>query len=258
MNRTCGSTATVVMLLAAPAAAFAETFCVHDPAGCVGVDEAGPPGGAERGQCERSGSDTISFGAGLFDDGPAVNLVGNPVDIIGTALNQTAIRSAYPTPASLILDIGSRPRRSPACACTTPRTRRTRPVSSSPAPPRASDVTNQSLAGQFDGITTVGASASLDDSAVPPTTRTTCKTGPLRCWRRRWDDPGLEPERSGGLERRRRPGADQRTRIRATQGVVASGGASVQVRTRRSWSRASSPRSSRRRPSWPPATVPPR
>ena len=231
MNRTCALlTATVVVLLAAPAAAFAETFCVHDPAGCVGVTKQDLQEALNAANANGSGRDTIRIGVGLFDDGPAVNLVGNPVDIIGTALNQTAIRSSSSNAGLVILDI-----REPT---TTISNLRVHHNSGSPSATgiklagAAEDilVTNQSLAGFFDGITMVGASASLDDSGVMVIHPNNLQNRAVFVVA--GADVTIRDSNLSGAVGVNAEGGQaliQRTRIRATQGVVASGGASVRV-----------------------------
>ncbi len=231
MNRTCALlTSAVVVLLAAPAAAYGETFCVHDPAGCVGVTKLDLQEALNAANANGAGRDTIRIGVGLFDDGPAVNLVGNPVDIIGTALNQTAIRSSSSSAGLVILDI-----REPT---TTISNLRVHHNSGSPSATgiklagAAEDilVTNQSLAGFFDGIQMVGASASLDDSGVMVIhpnnlqNRAVFVVGGADVTIRDSNLSGAVGVNAEGGQ-----ALIQRTRIRATQGVVASGGASVQV-----------------------------
>jgi PKD domain len=231
MNRTCALlTSTAVVLLAAPAAAFAETFCVHDPAGCVGVTKQDLQEALNAANANGSGRDTIRIGVGLFDDGPAVNLVGNPVDIIGTALNQTAIRSSSSSAGLVILDI-----REPTTTISSLRVHHSSGSVNATGIKLAGAaehilVTNAGFAGQFDGISMVGASASLDDSSVmlvhPDNlqNRAVFVVGGA-------DVTIRDSNLSGtvGVFAQGGQALIQRTRIRATQGVVASGGASVQV-----------------------------
>jgi hypothetical protein len=231
MNRTRALFSwTVALLLAAPAAAYGETFCVHDPAGCVGVTKLDLQEALNAANANGSGRDTIRIGVGLFDDGPAVNLVGNPVDIIGTALNQTAIRSSSSNAGLVILDI-----REPTTTISNLRVHHNSGSVSATGIKLAGAaehilVTNQSLAGFFDGITMVGASASLDDSSVMVIhpnnlqNRAVFVVGGA-------DVTIRDSNLSGavGLNAEGGQALIQRTRIRATQGVVAGGGASAQV-----------------------------
>ena len=87
------------VLLLVPAGASAATFCVHRPTGCVGTDRATLQDALDAARANGSGRDTIRIGIGLFNDGPAVNQAGSPVDIVGEGSNKTAIRSASPSPA---------------------------------------------------------------------------------------------------------------------------------------------------------------
>ena len=221
---------TVALLLAAPAAAYGETFCVHDPAGCVGVAKQDLQEALDAANANGSGRDTIRIGVGLFDDGPAVDLVNNPVDIIGTALNQTAIRSSSSNAGLVILDI-----REPTTTISNLRVHHNSGSPSATGIKLAGAaqnilVTNQSPTGFFDGITMVGASASLEDSGVTVIhpnnlqSRAVFVVGGA-------DVTIRDSNLSGavGLNAEGGQALIQRTRIRATQGVVASGGASVQV-----------------------------
>src|SRR3954468_1750005 len=146
-----------LVVLALPAAASAETFCVHSPANCAGTSKANLQAALDAANVNGANTkDTISVGVGLFNDGPAVDVVGNPVDIAGTASNQTAFRSSSTQAGLVILDI-----REPASTISKLR------VHHNSAAPTATGivlageahdvlVTNQGGAGQFDGIRLVG------------------------------------------------------------------------------------------------------
>src|SRR5438552_13706458 len=94
-HRTAVIVTIAVASLAAPAAAEAVTFCVHSPPGCVGTAQADLSSALAAAQANGGNTqDTIQLGAGLFNDGPAIDLAGNQVDIVGVASNQTAITAS--------------------------------------------------------------------------------------------------------------------------------------------------------------------
>jgi PKD domain len=231
MNRTRALVAcTAALVLAAPAAASAETFCVHAPAGCVGVTEGNLQDALDAAKANGSGRDTIRIGQGLFNDGPAVDDAGNPVDIVGIASNKTAITSSSTTSGLVILDIEE-----PTTTISDLR------VHHSSAAPIATGiklrgdarnvlVTNQGLAGQFDGIAMFGTEASLADSGVDLVYPNNLQNRAV--FVTSGADVTIRDSSLRGTIGVLASGGDaviQRARIQATQGVVASGGATVQV-----------------------------
>ena len=223
-------TCTAVALFAAPAAASAETFCVHAPPGCVGVTEANLQDALDAANDNGGAKDTIRLGQGLFADGPAVDLAGNPVDIIGVALNKTSITSNSATSGLVILDI-----QEPASTISDLRVHHHTSAAPATGIKLAGDaerilVTNQGLIGPFDGIQVVGTSASLLDSGAdlvypadkqnravfaPSGTFVTIRDSLLR---------GVVGVFASGSQ-----ATVSRARIHATQGVAATSGAVVQV-----------------------------
>jgi hypothetical protein len=219
-----------LVVLALPAAASAETFCVHSPANCAGTSQANLQAALSAANVNGANTkDTISVGVGLFNDGPAVDVVGNPVDIVGTASNQTAFRSSSTQAGLVILDI-----QEPASTISKLR------VHHSSAAPTATGivlageannvlVTNQGLVGQFDGIRLVG-SAFVDESAVtlayPNNVQNRAVFVPAGA------DADIDDSFLEGTVGVSAPGNVEidRTRIHATQGVVASSGSTVKVR----------------------------
>jgi hypothetical protein len=158
-------TCTAVALLAAPAGASAATFCVHAPAGCIGVGKAKLQDALDAAVANGGGRDTIRLGQGLFNDGPAVNVAGSPVDIIGIALNKTTITSSSNSSGLIILDI-----QEPTSTISDLRVHHSTGAAPATGIKLAGDaenilVTNQGLIGPFDGISMVS-TASLDESGV--------------------------------------------------------------------------------------------
>jgi len=86
---------TVLGALAAAAwiapSASAATFCVHDPSGCAGSAKPDLQEALNAAAGNGAGRDTIMLGAGSFTDGPAVDIAGNPVDIVGTSAQDTTL-----------------------------------------------------------------------------------------------------------------------------------------------------------------------
>jgi hypothetical protein len=84
----CGS------LLALPAVAPAQTFCVHSDPDCTGTPaanlQAAVTSAANNGVGTR---DTIQLPAGRFQDGPVIDVAGNPVDIVGAGRNSTFLQA---------------------------------------------------------------------------------------------------------------------------------------------------------------------
>jgi PKD domain len=78
-------------VLAVPAVASADTFCVHDPSGCVGSAKGDLNTALAAANANGAGKDTIELGAGSFADGPALAAAGNPVDIVGTSAEDTTL-----------------------------------------------------------------------------------------------------------------------------------------------------------------------
>jgi PKD repeat protein len=77
--------------VALPAIASANTFCVHNPSGCVGTTEPDLSTAVLAADFNGSGKDTIRLGPGSFSDGPVLASAGNPVDIVGASANETTL-----------------------------------------------------------------------------------------------------------------------------------------------------------------------
>jgi PKD repeat protein len=80
-----------VGILAVPALASADTFCVHNPAGCAGSNKPDLQTALLAAGANGAGKDTIRLGAGSFTDGPAVAGAGNPVEIVGAGAQDTTL-----------------------------------------------------------------------------------------------------------------------------------------------------------------------
>jgi PKD repeat protein len=220
-----------VLALAAPAGASATVFCVHSPADCAGGTPAADLQTAlNAAQANGGGKDTIKLGVGLFNDGPAVDVAGNPVDIIGTAANQTAITTNSAAGGLVILDI-----QEPTSTLQKLRVHHKTAAPTATGIKLAGDasdimVTNQGIAGQFDGIQMVGASPTLDNSSVslvyPDSIQNRAifvPSGAVATVRDSYLEATVGVTASAGDVTVRR------TRIRATQGVVAGAGAKATV-----------------------------
>src|SRR3954468_17391215 len=93
-------------LALAPAAASADTFCVHNPANCNGTPQPDLQSALTAANGNGAGTmDTIKLGIGLFNDPVATDVVGNPVTIQGTAANQTALTTNTNTNAAAVLRV---------------------------------------------------------------------------------------------------------------------------------------------------------
>jgi PKD domain len=155
-----------VIAFAAPAVASAEIFCVHSPLDCVGTTSANLQAALNAADANGAGTDTINLGVGLFNDGPAVDVAGNPVDIIGTAANQTAIRSSSNAASLVILDIEE-----PTSTISHLRVHHTSTSVNATGivlKGTATDVLvdNDNFTTQFDGVRMVGTQAILRNSVV--------------------------------------------------------------------------------------------
>jgi PKD domain len=218
--------------LALPAAASAaETFCVHSPANCVGTPKANLQAALDAANSNGANTkDTIRVGVGLFYDGPAVDVAGNKVDIIGTAANQTAFTSGSNSGGLVILDI-----QEPASTLSHLRVHHNSAAPSATGIKLAGHadhvmVSNQGFISQFDGIQLVGTSASLDNTSVslvhPPNIQNRAVfvgSGVIA---------DIEDSHLEGTVGVTAVGDVEviRTRIHATQGVVASSGSDTKVR----------------------------
>jgi PKD domain-containing protein len=213
-----------------PAAASAATFCVHSPPECVGTNATTLQNALNAADANGANRDEIRIGTGLFNDGPAVNLAGSPVDLIGVAANKTAIYSSQTTNGLVILNV-----QEPTSIVRDLRIHHNSAATPATGLILAGDaqdvlVTNQGLAGQFDGVHLVGGAASLVDSGVvlvyPKTLINDAVFVPA----------GASPTISGSYLDSTIGVNDfgeatiTRTRIRATQGVVATAGAGSTVR----------------------------
>ncbi len=220
----------LVLLLLAPGGASAATFCVHRPDGCVGTDAATLQAAFDAARANGSGRDTIRIGIGLFNDGPAVNEAGSPVDVLGVASNKTAIRSNSVAGGLILLDI-----REPTSTIADLR------VHHATAAPTATGirlageadrvmVTNQGITGQFDGIQMVGTDASLDESTVDLIYPRTTQNRAL--WVGLGADVTITDSFLQGAVGVQVVGEATilRTRVRADQGVVGGGGSTTTLR----------------------------
>lgn len=222
--------AAVFLFAVLPAFAPAATFCVHAPPECVGTDKGKLQEALDAANANGANRDEIRIGTGLFNDGPAVDVAGNPVDLIGVAANKTAIYSSQTTSGLVILDIQE--------PTSTLRDLRVHHNSAAPIATGlnlAGDadevmVTNQGLAGQFDGVRLFGSGASFDDGSVSLVYPEAPQNRAI------FVATGASPTISDSYLQATVGVADQgkatitRTRIRATQGVVAGGGADTTVR----------------------------
>jgi PKD repeat protein len=157
---------TASTLALAPAAASADTFCVHSPPNCNGTAEPDLPAALSAANINGAGTmDTIEIGVGLFNDPVATDLPGNPVTIEGVAVNQTALTTGTSTNAPAVLRIHE----------PTSIVRHLRVHTVSPNIPtglelagKATDVlvTNGGGAPVVDGVKFVGTQGQLNDSAV--------------------------------------------------------------------------------------------
>jgi hypothetical protein len=215
----------VALCSALPAAvASAATFCVHAPPECAGTDQATLQDALNAADANGASRDEIRIGVGLFDDGPAVNEAGSPVDLIGVASNQTAIRSSSTTSGLVILDI-----REPSSTVSDLRVHHNSAATPATGLVLAGDadrvlVTNQSASGPFDGVRLVDDGASFVEGSVP-------LFYPENLQNRAVFVPAGDSPTIAGSYLQGTVGVFDagettilRTRIRATQGVVASSG----------------------------------
>jgi hypothetical protein len=213
--------------LAAAGPAAAETFCVHSPTGCVGTTKTTLQLALDAAAANGSSKDTIQMGVGLFNDAPAVNAAGSPVDIVGEASNKTAITSS--SAAALTLLTIDEP------TSTVKQFRvhvKNGPNSTGIALAGQADdvlVTNQGV-NQTDGIRMTG-TARVTNSSVslfsPANLQNRAIFAPSGS-DLRVTDSFLDA--TVGVSATTATLTVSRTRIRATQGVVASAGAPVIVR----------------------------
>jgi hypothetical protein len=216
-------------LAVSPALAPAAIFCVHSPPECGGTSKANLQAALDSAAANGGGRDEIRVGVGLFNDGPAVNVAGSPVDLIGVAANKTAIRTNSTTGGVVILDIEE----------PTTEVRDLRVHHSSAAPTAtglklagdAEDVmvTNQGVAGQFDGVNLINDAASFVNGSVSLVYPENLQNRAI------FVSEGASPsivnsylEGSVGVSDFGEATV-LRTRIRATQGVVTGGGGKTEV-----------------------------
>jgi PKD repeat protein len=81
-------------ILAVPAVASADTFCVHNPTGCTGSTKPDLKTALAAAAANGVGKDTIRLGAGSFTEGPAAAGAGNPVEIVGASAQDTTLLGA--------------------------------------------------------------------------------------------------------------------------------------------------------------------
>src|SRR3954447_22852035 len=158
----------LLIALAVPSLAQAQTFCVHAPSNCGGGTNAADLQAALN-AANANGvntKDTILIGVGLFSDGPAVDVAGNPVDIVGEGSNKTSIRTSSNAAGVTILDI-----QEPTSTISDLRVHHNSAAPSATGIKLRGDadnilVTNQGLTGQFDGIEPQGSGVTIDNSSV--------------------------------------------------------------------------------------------
>jgi hypothetical protein len=219
----------IVLLTSLTSLAPAATFCVHAPPECVGTSQDTLQKAFDAAAANGAGRDEIKLGVGLFNDGPAINNVGNPVDLVGVASNKTAIRSTSAMGGLVILDI-----KEPTTVIRDLR------VHHSSAAPTATGlalageaenvlVTNQGVAGQFDAVKLIGSSSSFEDSSVSLVYPENVQNRAI------FVAVGASPTIADTYLEGTVGVADygeatiRRTRIRAQQGVVAGGAADTTV-----------------------------
>jgi hypothetical protein len=224
------ATALALFFAVLPAVASATTFCVHSPPECAGTPKNTLQEALDAANANGGSRDEIKVGVGLFNDGPAVDLAGNPVDLTGVAANKTAIRSNSTSAGLVILDVQE--------PTTEVRDLRVHHASAAPTATGlvlagdADDVmvTNQGVSGQFDGVRLIGSASSFDEGSVSLVYPNNLQnraifvaTGATTTI----SDSYLEGTVGVSLQG---DATITRTRIRATQGVVAGGGSSTDVR----------------------------
>lgn len=223
--------AALLIALAAPSGASAVTFCVHSPDGCTGTTQPSLSAALSAAAANGGGRDEIRVGVGLFNDGPAVNAAGSPVDIVGVAANKTAITTNSATPGMTILSI-----QEPTSTISHLRVHHKTNAPTAVGIALAGDaddvmVTNQGVVGQFDAIRAVGTGATIDESSVslvyPADLQNRAVFAPTGT-ELDIDDSYLEA--TVGVATASSQVSLDRTRIDARQGVVAGGGATIDVR----------------------------
>ncbi len=219
-----------LVFAALPAVSPAATFCVHSPPECVGTVSANLQAALNAADANGGNRDEIRIGVGLFNDAPAVNLAGSPVDLIGVASNKTAIKSTQSVGGLVLLDI-----QEPTTDVRDLRVHHTSAAPTATGLVLAGDaenvmVTNQGFAGQFDGVRLIGSGASFDDSSVslvyPKNLQNRAifvATGASSTITDSFLEGTVGVSAQGDA-------TVIRSRIRATQGVVAGGGSETIVR----------------------------
>lgn len=223
--------AALSIALAAPSAASAVTFCVHSPEGCTGTTQPSLSAALTAAAANGAGRDEIRIGVGLFNDGPAVNAAGSPVDIIGAASNKTAITTNSAAAGMTILSI-----QEPSSTISQLRVHHKTNAPTATGIALAGDadnvmVTNQGVVGQFDAIRAVGTGATIDESSVSLVYPADLQNRAVFAGAGTEidiDDSYLEA--TVGVATLSSQVTLDRTRIDAKQGVVAGGGATIDVR----------------------------
>ena len=216
-------------LLLVPASADAAVFCVHDPEGCSGTPKQKLQDALDAANANGNSLDQIYLGVGLFNDGKSTNVAGSPVDIIGVAANKTALTAnAGVTP---ILDIQEptseirdlRVHAQPSMAPITGVYLRGTAL-------RAM-VTNQGVSGQIDGVRMLGGDASFRDGAVSLVYPANLQNRAIFL-SSATDATITDSYLAGtvGVSAANSSFSVRRARINATQGVVAGGGSTGEVR----------------------------
>ncbi len=223
--------AALLIALAAPSGASAVTFCVHSPDSCTGTSQPNLSAALTAAAANGGGRDEIRIGIGLFNDGPSVNAAGSPVDIIGAGSNKTAITTNSAAAGMTILSI-----QEPSSTISQLRVHHKTNAPTAIGIALAGDadnvmVTNQGVVGQFDAIRAVGTGATIDASSVslvyPPDTQNRAVFAGAGT-EIDIDDSYLEA--TVGVATLGSQVTLDRTRIDAKQGVIAGGGATVDVR----------------------------
>ncbi len=219
---------TALLTLALPVAASAETFCVHSPADCTGSALPTLQAALDAAAANGAGEDQIRIGAGTFDEPPAVDVLGNPVEIVGAGPGQTTLQSST-APLGKVVDI-----REPGSVVSQLHLHYTGSVIASGIE-LAGDahdvrVTNADPSVTFTGITLEG-TADITDARVD------VESAPSLLSRALFVVQGADVdvddvllEAPVGINVSGGDAVVDRARIRATQGVSVSFGAGVEVR----------------------------
>ena len=105
LTRLSATVAVAGALVALPAVASAQTFCVHGNTNCAGTPANSLQDALDAANNNGAGTrDQIELPAGSFADGPAVDVAGNPVDIVGAGRYDTSLSANGDNHTVLSLD----------------------------------------------------------------------------------------------------------------------------------------------------------